>query len=198
VISGQSLDQFFKKRIFEPLGMNDTYFYLPKSKYNRLATLYTEDANKQVKVMDSYMDINGKMHRDFPAMEGTYFSGGGGLSSTALDYAIFLQMLLNNGEYGGKRILSPMSVRMMTSSQYDKLDWPANKMGLGFSLYTDKSAATSPLSAGSYEWGGMFSSTYWVDPKEKVVAQFFLNQFPNSHGDIHDKFKVLVYQALYN
>lgn len=197
VISGMPLDEFFKKRIFEPLGMNDTYFYLPKSKYNRLASLFTEDKNRQVKLMDTYMDINGKMYRDFPAMEGTYFSGGGGLSSTAMDYAIFMQMLLNNGEYGGKRILSPMSVRMMTVSQFDKIEWPANKFGLGFSVYTDKSAATSPLSAGSFDWGGMFSSSYWVDPKEKVVAQFFLNQFPNSHGEIHDKFKVLVYQALY-
>jgi CubicO group peptidase (beta-lactamase class C family) len=197
VVSGMSLDEFFRKKIFEPLGMKDTYFYLPKAKYNRLAKLYTEDPQKQVKLMDETLDLNGKMHRDFPATEGTYFSGGGGLSSTALDYAIFLQMLLNKGEYNGKRILSPTSVRMMTVSQYDKIEWPANKFGLGFSVYTEKSESTSPLSAGSFDWGGMFSSTYWVDPKEKVVAQFFLNQFPNSHGEIHEKFKILVYQALY-
>ena len=196
VASGMSLDEFFKKKIFEPLGMKDTYFYLPTSKYERLATLYTEDAKKEIKLMDESLNVNGSIARDYPASDGTYYSGGGGLSSTALDYAIFLQMLLNKGEYNGKRILSPVSVRMMTVSQFDKIDWPANKFGLGFSVYTEKSEATSPLSAGSFEWGGMFSSTYWVDPKEKIVAQFFLNQFPNSHGEIHEKFKVMVYQAL--
>jgi len=197
VVSGISLDEFFKIKIFEPLGMKDTYFYLPKEKYNRLAILYTEDSAKYVKVMDEYMDINGKMYRDFPAKAGTYFSGGGGLSSTAMDYTIFMQMLLNGGEYNGKRILSPASVKMMTVSQFDKIDWPDNKFGLGFGIYTDKSSAISPLSPGSFEWGGMFSSSYWVDPKEKIVAQLLLNQFPNSHGEIHNKFKVLVYQALY-
>lgn len=196
VVSGMSLDQFFHERIFGPLGMKDTYFYLPKTKYGRLANLFTEDSLRQVKLMDEYLDINGRMMRDFPKMEGTYFSGGGGLSSTALDYAIFLQMLLNEGAYNGKRLLSPASVRMMTVSQYDKIPWPANKFGLGFSIYTDKSAAVSPLSEGSFDWGGMFSSTYWVDPKEKLVAQLMLNQFPNSHGEIHDKFKILVYQAV--
>ena len=107
-----------------------------------------------------------------------------------------MQMLLNNGEYNGKRILSRASVKMMTVSQYDKINWPENKMGLGFSIATEKSQAVSPLSPGSFEWGGMFSSSYWIDPKEKIVAQLFLNQFPQSHGEIHDKFKVLVYQAL--
>jgi len=197
VVSGMSLDAFFKKRIFEPIGMKDTYFYLPKEKYNRLAVLYTEDSTKHVKMMDDYIDLNGKVYRDFPATAGSYFSGGGGLSSTAMDYAIFMQMLLNGGEYNGKRILSPASVKMMTVSQFDKIDWPDNKFGLGFGIYTDKSSAVSPLSPGSFEWGGMFSSSYWVDPKEKIVAQLFLNQFPNSHGEIHNKFKILVYQALH-
>ena len=71
-----------------------------------------------------------------------------------------------------------------------------NAMGLGFSVYTQKSEARSPLSAGSFVWGGMFSSTYWADPVEKIGAQLFLNQYPNSHGEIHDKFKVLVYAAI--
>ncbi len=85
---------------------------------------------------------------------------------------------------------------MMTMSQYDKINWPDNKMGLGFSVATEKSSANSPVSPGSFSWGGMFSSTYWIDPKEKIVAQLFLNQFPQSHGEIHSKFQVLVYQAL--
>lgn len=196
VISGMSLDDFFRKKIFEPLGMKDTYFYLPKEKYNRLVTLYTEDSLKQVIKAAASFDIKGDFTSNYPATPGTYFSGGGGLSSTALDYAIFMQMLLNCGEYNSKRILSRASVKMMTVSQYDKLNWPENKMGLGFSLSTEKSVAVSPLSPGTFAWGGMFSSSYWIDPKEKIVAQLFLNQYPQSHGEIHDKFKVLVYQAL--
>lgn len=196
VVSGMSLADFFSKKIFEPLGMKDSYFYLPKEKYNRLATLYTEDSLKQVIKASASFDIKGDFTSDYPATPGTYFSGGGGLSSTALDYAIFMQMLLNGGEYNGKRILSRSSVKMMTVSQYDKLNWPDNKMGLGFSISTEKSLAVSPLSPGSFAWGGMFSSSYWIDPKEKIVAQLFLNQYPQSHGEIHDKFKVLVYQAL--
>ncbi len=196
VLSGVSLDEFFRTRIFEPLGMKDTYFYLPKEKYSRLVKLNTEDKNREVVIMKESPNLSGRVNKDYPAAPGTYYSGGGGLSSTALDYAIFMQMLVNNGEYNGKRILSPFAVRMMTTSQYDKINWPDTKMGLGFSLYTDKSVARSPLSPGSFEWGGMFSSTYWIDPKEKLVAQLFLNQYPNSHGEIHDKFKVAVYQAL--
>ncbi len=196
VVSGISLDEFFKKRIFDPLGMKDTYFYLPKEKYNRLVTLYTEDSLKLIKKAADVFEIKGEFTSNYPATEGTYFSGGGGLSSTALDYAIFMQMLLNGGEYNGKRILSRASVHMMTISQYDKINWPDNKMGLGFSVYTEKSSAVSPLSPGSYSWGGMFSSSYWIDPKEKIVAQLFLNQYPQSHGEIHEKFKVLVYGAL--
>jgi len=196
VISGMSLDDFFRKKIFEPLGMKDSYFYLPKEKYTRLATLYSEDSLKQVVKAADVLDINGDFISNYPATPGTYFSGGGGLSSTAMDYAIFMQMLLNGGQYNGKRILSRSSVTMMTVSQYDKINWPDNKMGLGFGIHTEKSLASSPLSPGSFEWGGMFSSSYWIDPKEKIVAQLFLNQYPQSHGEIHDKFKTLVYAAI--
>jgi len=196
VVSGMSLADYFRKNIFEPLGMKDSYFYLPKEKYNRLATLYSEDSLKHViKAADSF-DINGNFASNYPATAGTYYSGGGGLSATAMDYAIFMQMLLNGGQYNGKRILSRSSVTMMTVSQYDKISWPDNKMGLGFSISTEKSLASSPLSPGSFAWGGMFSSTFWIDPKEKIVAQLFLSQYPQSHGEIHDKFKTLVYAAI--
>ena len=196
VVSGMSLADYFSKNIFEPLGMKDIYFYLPKEKHKRLATLYSEDSSKHIiKAADSF-DINGNFTSDYPATAGTYYSGGGGLSSTAMDYAIFMQMLLNGGQYNGKRILSRSSVTMMTVSQYDKISWPDNKMGLGFSISTEKSLASSPLSPGSFSWGGMFSSSYWIDPKEKIVAQLFLNQYPQSHGEIHDKFKTMVYAAI--
>ena len=198
VISGMSFDQFLRKNIFDPLGMKDTYFYLPPEKYKRLATLYTEDSTQHVIKALEVSSINGEFRRDYPAMKGTYFSGGGGLSSTSYDYAIFMQMLLNGGEYNGKRILSRNSIRMMTMNQIGDLSVGDNKFGLGFGIVTEKKSAQSPAPAGSYEWGGMFSSSYWIDPKEKIVAQLFLQLFPNSHGDIHEKFQVMVYQSIVN
>ena len=199
VVSGMSLDDFFRKKIFEPLGMNDTYFYLPPEKYSRLATLYSEDDNGRLKETENPYRLNGNMNPHFPATRGTYFSGGGGLSSTILDYAIFLQMLLNNGTYNGVRILSSNSVRMMTSNQIGDMKlWgdESSKFGLGFGITTEKGSSKLPLQAGAYEWGGMFATTYWVDPKEKMVALFYRNIFPTSHGELSDKFKVQVYQAI--
>ena len=196
VVSGMSLDEFLRKKIFEPLGMKDTYFYLPKEKRGRLATLYTEDSTKHIQKDGETFELNGTMYVNYPDMDGSYYSGGGGLSSTAYDYSIFMQMLLNGGEYNAKRILSRSTIRMMTANQIGDLDFGDDKFGLGFGLYTDKSAAKNPPSAGTFYWGGMFSSSYWIDPKEKIIAQFFLQQFPNSHGEIHDKFKALVYQAI--
>lgn len=199
VISGMNLDEFFRKRIFEPLGMKDTYFYLPKEKRSRLATLYTEDsATKRIKKNGETYQLNGTLYINYPDMDGTYYSGGGGLSSTAYDYSIFMQMLLNRGEYNGKRILSRAGVRMMTTNQIGDLNVGDNKFGLGFGIATEKSVVNNPSSPGTFSWGGMFSSSYWIDPTEKIVAQFFLQQFPNSHSDIHDKFKALVYQAIIN
>jgi CubicO group peptidase (beta-lactamase class C family) len=87
---------------------------------------------------------------------------------------------------------------MMTTNQIGDLNLGESKFGLGFGITTDKSVANSPASPGTFSWGGMFSSSYWIDPTEKIVAQLFLQQFPNSHGDIHDKFKALVYQAINN
>jgi CubicO group peptidase (beta-lactamase class C family) len=198
VISGMPFDQFLRKRIFDPLGMKDTYFYRPPEKYKRLAMLYTEDSTAHIVKSPEHMGLNGDFYRDYPAAKGTYFSGGGGLSSTAYDYAIFMQMLLNGGEYNGHRILSRNSVRMMTMNQIGDLSLGDDKFGLGFQIITEKGSAKSPEPAGSFSWGGMFSSSYWVDPKEKIVAQLFLQLFPNSHADIHEKFKVLVYQSITN
>lgn len=197
VVSGTSLDAFFRQRIFEPLGMKDTYFYLPSSKHNRLVTLYTENKEKALTKMPATSPLNGTFHANYPASAGTYFSGGGGLSSTAYDYALFMQMLLNEGEYNGKRLLSKAAVRLMTSNQIGSLSmWNGNKFGLGFEFIPESNGGRSVLSPGSYYWGGMFSSSYWIDPKERIVAQFFLNQYPNSHADIHEKFKALVYAAI--
>jgi CubicO group peptidase (beta-lactamase class C family) len=124
------------------------------------------------------------------------YSGGGGLSSTIMDYAIFMQMMLNGGEYNGVRILSRNSVRMMTQNQIGELSNGVNKIGLAFGITSEIGSSLLPLNEGSFQWGGMFSTTYWADPKEKIVGLFFTNIYPATHGDIHDRFKVLMYQAI--
>ena len=193
VVSKIPLDVFLYKNIFEPLGMKDTYFYLPKEKYNRLATLYTEDSLDRV--MKSPKQKDG-YHADYPNINGRYFSGGAGLSSTAYDYAIFLQTMLNGGTYNGRRILSRPIVRMMTMNQIGDLNLGSDKFGLGFGITTTKGSSMVPWSEGSFQWGGYFGTSYWADPKEKIVALLMTQQNPNSHGDLGNKFKVLVYQAI--
>ncbi|GGF09999.1 serine hydrolase domain-containing protein [Hymenobacter cavernae] len=193
VLSGQSLDVFLRQRLFEPLGMKDTYFYLPAAKQARLATLYTEDATRHT----IKMGMRDGMSPDYPKTQGTYFSGGAGLSSTIQDYAIFLQMMLNGGEYNGRRVLSPTTVRLMTINQIGDVDQGAgNKFGLGFSLTTAKTTGKLGESEGTFGWGGIFGTTYWVDPKEGIVALLYTQKYPNSYGDLQDKFRVLIYQAL--
>jgi CubicO group peptidase (beta-lactamase class C family) len=189
VLSGESLDHYFQKHIFEPLGMNDTYFYLPASKYNRLVKVTAEDKNHHlVNASSDFVDypINGK----------TYFSGGAGLSSTVKDYATFLQMLLNKGEYNGKRLLARRTVELMTSNQIGDLNLGRDKFGLGFEITTANGQAKLGISEGSFSWGGYFATSYWADPKEHLVCLLFLQQSPFSHSEISDKFKALVYQAL--
>lgn len=198
VVSGMSLEAYFRKNIFDPLGMKDSYFYIPKEKYNRLAMLHTEDATKHVTNTPEQITLNGSFYRDYPILDGgSFYSGGGGLVSTALDYAIFMQMLLNGGEYNGKRLLSPRSIHLMTINQIGDLSLGrASKFGLGFQVVTEADEARNTVSRGTFSWGGMFASSYWIDPKEKIVAQFVLQQFPFSRGELAEKFKVAVYQAL--
>ena len=200
VVSGLSLDAYFKQYIFDPLGMSDTYFYLPKEKQPRLAMLHTEDSLKHATPMPAVIRINGQFDRDYPnTVGGSFYSGGGGLVSTALDYAKFMQMLLNGGDFNGKHIISKASLRLMTTNQIGNLSRNPTKdvkFGLGFELVTASNYGTSYISMDSFFWGGMFSSTYWIDPREKIVAQFVLQMYPSSHGDINEKFKVQVYQAL--
>lgn len=197
VISGMPLDRFFRERIFVPLGMKDTWFYLPNDKQQRLVRLHVEDSLKRPKVAGREIQRNGAWLSDYPNTAGTYFSGGAGLSSTAYDYAIFMEMLRNGGIYNGKRILSRNAVDMMTQNQIGTIDrGPNEKFGLGFGIITEQGSGRTGLSTGTYSWGGAFSSTYFIDPKEKIVAQVFINQYPMSHGDIHDKFKILLYSAI--
>jgi CubicO group peptidase (beta-lactamase class C family) len=129
-------------------------------------------------------------------MKKEYFSGGAGLSSTAFDYAIFLQMLLNKGIYNGQRILSPRSVEMMTSPQLNFLYNGVDNFGLGFGITSAKSAAKGARSEQSFAWGGYYGTTYWADPKRKLVCLIMTQHSPNTHGEVVPKFETLVYASL--
>ncbi|MGS2737982.1 serine hydrolase domain-containing protein [Sinomicrobium sp. M5D2P17] len=195
VVSGLSLDRFFHKRIFEPIGMNDTYFYLPRDKQNRLAEVYSE--NEAGETVEAPQVSHGGIDKDYPVLGSTYFSGGAGLSSTASDYAAFLQMLLNGGEYDGKRLLSPDTVRLMTVNQIGEINLHyGNKFGLGFEVVGTRGSAALPWHEGSFSWGGYFGSHYWVDPESGIVAVILTQEIPNKEwGDISTKFKNMVYAA---
>ncbi|HMK17640.1 MAG TPA: serine hydrolase domain-containing protein [Chitinophagaceae bacterium] len=193
VISGMNLEDFLRKNIFDPLGMKDTYFNVPSPKANRLATVYTEDASSKI-IPWSHEFRN--IDPDYPIMKKRYFSGGAGLSSTAFDYAIFMQMLLNGGKYNGHQILGKRTVEMITSGQLKEGMLGDDNMGLGFGITSEKTAAKEPRNAGSFSWGGYYGTTYWADPKSKLVCLFMTQQNPNSHGDLEAKFEAIVYSSL--
>jgi CubicO group peptidase (beta-lactamase class C family) len=197
--SGMSLEEFFAKRIFAPLGMKDTYFNLPAEKGPRLVNFFQEDSSgihKQGAAFGGFLDMN------FPLQKTTYFSGGGGLSSTVYDYAVFLQMLLNKGEYNGVRLLSRNTIRMMTMNQIGDLTvnigegTGMNKWGLTFSIETEQGSRFTPSQAGSYGWGGVFSTEYWVDPKEDMLVVFYRQIWGAHVANTDRQFKPLVYQAI--
>jgi len=189
ILSGEKLDQYLKSRIFDPLGMKDTWFYLPEELKVRLVKVNTEDTNHQVVPMPQD-GVN------YPLAKGAYFSGGAGLSSTTKDYATFLQMLLDKGEYNGKRLLSSRTVELITSNQIGDLDLGVDKFGLGFEITTKRGQSILGISEGSFAWGGYFGTTYWADPEKKLVCLLFMQQVPLSHSEIQGKFKAMVYQTL--
>lgn len=198
VISGRTLDAFFRERIFVPLGMKDTYFLVPAEKAKRLVALYREMPGGQLVKASAYI-LNGKaVTPDYPLIASSYYSGGAGLSSTIEDYGIFLQMLLNGGIYNGKRLLSRNSVRMMTTNQIGEVVYGGgnDKFGLGFAVVTEKSSGRTPANEGTFSWGGAFATSYWVDPKENMVYLFFRQLQNTTKGEMAEKFRTLVYQAI--
>ena len=196
VVSGKPLDQFFSSEIFTPLGMQDTYFYLPEAKAERLVTLYAENDRGEL-VVSRGSESNIRLDDpEYPVSDSqTYFSGGAGLSSTAFDYALFLQMLLNEGELDGSRILSRKSVELMRSPRVDTNDDGVADFGLGFDVTVDLGMTGELGSVGNYEWSGAFQTSYWIDPEEQLFA-IFMSQVRPSQSDIRAKFKTMVYQAL--
>jgi len=196
-VSGKSLDEFITSRILTPLGMKDTYFYLPQNKVNRLAAVYSAYADKP---LERSPDPGGMVG------QGAYvtgprksFSGGAGLLSTAADYAKFLQMMLNKGTLNGNRILAPSTVELMTVSHLGeiKYGWGTGiGFGLGFSVCEDLGDRGVPGSVGEYGWGGAYGSSYWVDPKEDMVVVYFKQLTPTNNLDDQNKLRMLIYQAI--
>ena len=167
----------------------------PLKKQEGSSIFFLEDSLGHLKIAKEALGSHDK-YMDYPIRKKSYFSGGGGLSSTIYDYAIFLQMLLNGGTYNGQQILSRNSVRMMTMNQIGDVNFGNNKFGLGFGITTEKGSSILPTPEGVFEWGGAFSTTYWADPKEHLIVLFMTQQTPNSHGDLEQKFEQILYGSL--
>ncbi len=197
--SGQTLDGFFQTRIFGPLGMTDSYFNVPAGKAGRMVTFHRADSVAPLVKRDWLVfPTRDSLPLDFPLRTKTYFGGGGGLSGTIMDYAVFLQMLANGGEYRGVRLLAPSTVRLMTTNQIGGLEAneAGDRFGLGFSLVTEKSAGKSPAGLGTYGWGGALSTVYWVDPVNDLIILFYRQMWGAPRADIDQRFRALVYQAM--
>ena len=194
-VSGETLNDFLHARIIEPLGMRDTHFYLPPIKKNRLAVVYSATGEGD---LERAPDPGGMVGQG-AYVEGPRksFSGGAGLLSTAMDYAIFLQMLLNGGKFNGNRIISSKTVELMTVDHLGDIYLRAGRgYGLGFSIVEDLGASGIPGSVGEYGGGGAYHSTYWVDPVEQLVVSYFTQLRPTNRLDDHGKLRALIYQAI--
>lgn len=195
VLSGQRLDVAIRQRVTEPLGMNDTHFYLPQEKTQRLVELYSKPSASAPLALSS-----SNLLRNYPVSGArTYLSAGAGMLSTALDYARFCQMLLNGGSFNNRRILAPSTIALMLRNQIGDAEvWDRrDKFGLGFQLITPQTHYGDAATPGSYTWGGAYCSEYTIDPKEGLVIQFFTNVYPYAHySELTRTLRVLVYQAM--
>ena len=196
VVSGKSLSQFFTDEIFTPLEMNDTQFYLIGNKKNRLATMYSSiDGGALIESKGNESNIKIE-NPEFPILGSkTYFSGGGGLSSTAADYGKFLQMLLNKGTLKGKRILSRKSVEFIAAPRIDTNNDDIPDRGLAYRVHTDIGKLSGLGSIGTLNLNGAFYTASWIDPEEGFCA-IFMTQLRPTKSTIAAKFRTAVYQAL--
>lgn len=180
VVSGMPFDQFLKTRLFDPLGMNDTRFYLNEAQGPRLVTVQTRKDGKWAPYPVTFYDPA------YPKTGAkTFFSGGAGLSSTTEDYAKFLQMYLNGGVYNGKRILSPNTINtIMTNQVGDLLGDGGKDYGLAFGIVDQKGVQTGGIgSLGTFDWGGYFNTQYFADPEEKIIGLIFKQTSGAGNGD---------------
>lgn len=193
IVSGKPFDVFLKERIFDPLGMHDTAFYLPEAKADRMVTVQKPDGDKWVRLPVTFYDP------DYPIKGAKkFFSGGAGLSSTAKDYATFLQMYLNGGKLNGNRILSRTTIQTMMRNQTGDLFGDDSKYyGLAFGVVTPEGNAVGGIgSVGTFDWGGYFNTQYFADPKEGIVG-ILMKQTQGTNGDDTAwKFRQLVGQCV--
>lgn len=190
-ISGMTVDEYVRQRIFEPLGIRDTYYNIPKEKVNRVAAVYRPDQDGKITLLR-------KPEYHEPT---TYFPGVAGLNGTAADYFRFSQMILNGGEYDGHRLLGRMTVDMMISNQIGSgklvyIRGAGYGFGLGFAVLTDPSKSPDALSPGTFTWGGADGTLFWIDPVEELIGIMMVQINPYSHFNIRPLFSVVVSQAV--
>ncbi len=203
VVSGKSLEQFCRERIFQPLKMNDTCFILPKEKRSRLSALYSTGADKTISRVGNDPVTAGPLvySATYPTRDDSaYYSGGAGLVSTIGDYFRFCQMMLNRGELDGVRVLKTETADLMTRNQIGELRIPfpgADVCGYGFGILSDKSKESNkdPSGVGTYGWAGAFCTYFWVDPKNELVGVLMTQVYPPDFT-LGQQFKKVVYEAL--
>ncbi len=179
-VSGLRLDQYLQKNIFAPLGMKDTYFYLPTNKQDRLVKLYAKNSDTSLAEISPAL-----FNADYPLQKNSkYFSAIGGLVSTTHDYAKFLSCLLQGGSIGNKKILGQTFVDSLTTNQLGAKTFTfggfpsLNNFGLGVGLTSAKGQIINNASERSFFWGGAFNTAYMVDPKRKLITLFFMQRTP--------------------
>ncbi len=195
VLSKQPLDVFLREKVLQPLGMKDTYFYLPENKAGRLVELYSKGNSRDQLTVNTNND-----YRNFSiAGARTYFSGGAGMVSTIKDYAALCQMILNKGSFNHSRILSRKTIDMMEKNQIGDLEvWDRkDKFGLGLQIITAGTHYGDNATPGSLTWGGMYCSEYTIDPKEELLLLVYTNIQPFAqYGEFVKKFRNVAYQSL--
>ncbi|WP_024511483.1 serine hydrolase domain-containing protein [Bradyrhizobium sp. ARR65] len=213
-IADRPFEQFLKERIFDPLGMNDTDFYVPAEKAHRLAACYSADPQGGM-TFHAGQRRSGLTLQDDPATSSflqppSLISGGGGLCSTASDYLIFCRALLNGGELGGVRLIGPKTLALMTSNHLPNgLDLPGMSrslfseatyngigFGLGFSVTLDPAKTLIPGSRGEYSWGGAATTSFWIDPAEELITIFMTQVLPSSAYPLRRELRTMVYAAI--
>ena len=199
VVSGMPLDKFLQERLFKPLGMKDTGFFLPSEKVSRLARAYTYDAEKGLQPFRDQQTIeegNFIYSADYPYHgPRTYFSGGGGLCSTTEDYYRFCQMMLNGGKWGDTRILSRKSVELISGNHIQGKSETLG-YGLGFGVNSEARHLTELGSMNAYYWGGFFYTSFVIDPKEDMIAVFMGQLHPTGGLNLEARTIRLTYQAI--
>jgi len=190
VISQKSLDVFFKERIFDPLEMKDTYFYLPKTHQDRLVPIQTKKDGFWTKYQGDFYDVN------YPIKGAkTFLSGGAGLSSTTADYSNFLQMFLNKGSFNDKQILGKKTVELVYVNQNTHI--PDSSIGLAFGLVSEKDQALGGKgSIGTITWGGYFNTFYFADPAENIIGILYKQTREIEEEKTNVEFSTLLFQSL--